>query len=61
MYEIVATEFSLWKTDIFDLDCHKIVLKTGMCPTLWIYVDFKKEEMVIKERKQIKIELRSAF
>jgi len=32
-----------------------------MCPTLWIYVDLKKEEMVIKERKQIKIELSSAF
>lgn len=32
-----------------------------MFPTLWMCVDEKKEEMVIKEWKQIKIELISAF
>lgn len=32
-----------------------------MCPTLWMYVDKGKEEIVRKEWKQIKIELTSTF
>lgn len=39
----------------------KLSRKTGMCPTLWMYVDKGKEEIVRKEWKQIKIELTSTF
>lgn len=39
----------------------KLSRKTGMHPTLWIYVDKRKEEIVIKNWKQIKIELMCAF
>lgn len=39
----------------------KLSRETSMFPTLWMCVDNKKEKMVIKEWKQIKIKLISAF